>query len=43
MKTKKAYVAVDLYNCDFKESAYRIKPELDFSESGYGVGLCLRF
>lgn len=40
---KKAYVAVDLYNREFRETAYRIKPEPDFSVSGYGVGLCLRF
>ena len=40
---KKASKAVNIYNRDFRESAYRNKPELHFSLSQYGAGLCLRF
>ena len=40
---KKASKAVELYNQDFTRSAYRNKPELHFSLSEYGAGLCLRF
>lgn len=36
---KKASIAVDLYNHDFREFTYRKNPELHFSLSAYGAGL----